>query len=533
MSAYTLKHIIQECIEERNKTSSKSNLSFTDDSYHESMNSLNSWIETRLSKRMGASLGFFGNFTWEFKIGGIEGITYRPIFIVNDAFAKAHNVKRQRIHTRPVLSPSEEVNFSQLSIKYSKLLTKDMMYSSIMTIFRKIGDYIDRFYDFEVEFSFGILKCRNRRLRFEFNTNYLIELFPSNMSTVYTPKDYEFNNDIDDFKNNLSLEGSNSSSNCYTPSKIKFDMSMSIDQETPPQSPSFNDSNKRNSSYSHSPALSPLTKNMKNSNTFSPYKLDEKYNNSNNLSLKSSQNKETKIIRQDNDYISSLQNSKEIEENPILKGILSASRDQAPTNSKEIRDKLKEKVANVGYLRCLDTLSKEANEQEIIARKNQIQNYEMEDDDKRKQAYKREESNNLKDSLEKQKEFFNKKKLEYKLDFETPSNSFFLKAGHGKICNGFKEGGPHFLELRDQLRDDLLKQIKLKAELQKKDKDNNLREEQAYLDHISKELELTNTIDRMTHLEKQQELIQSWEKDAHILQVRYLLYYYYSNILLI
>jgi hypothetical protein len=508
-------------MEERMK-GSKSNQSFTDDSYRESMNALNSWIESRLSKRMGASLGFFGNFTWEFKIGGIDGITYRPIFIVNDPFAKSHAVKRQRIHIRPVLSPSEEINFSQLAIKYSKLLTKDMIYSGIMAIFRKIGDYIDRFYDFEVEFSFGILKSRDRRLRFEFNTNYLMELFPTNMSSVYTPKDYEFNNDIDDFKqNSTSLEGSNSS-NYYTPSKIKFD--MSIDKETPPPSPSSTNSTKRISSFS--PLASPIRKNSYNNNnsSFSTYKLDEKYNDTLTLS---NQKKESNKYRQDDEYIPSFQNSQEIEENTILKDILSSSREQAPVNSKEIREKLKEKVANVGYLRCLDSLTKEANEQEIITRKLQIQNYEMEDEDKRKQANKREESSNLKDSLEHQKEFFNKTKLDYKLDFQTPSDHFFLKAGHGKVCNGFKDGGPYFSELKDQLRDDLLKQIKVKSESKKKDKENNLREEQSYLDHVARELELQSTTDRMAHLEKQQELIQAWEKDAHILQVRY----FYYNIL--
>lgn len=82
---------------------------------------------------------------------------------------KTFRIKQDRIHHPPQTTSIEEVNYSLLAIKYSKKLTKDMVFSGIRDILRKIGDFIHRGYELEIHFSFGTLRAKDRRLKFEFN----------------------------------------------------------------------------------------------------------------------------------------------------------------------------------------------------------------------------------------------------------------------------------------------------------------------------------------------------------------------------
>lgn len=128
----------------------------------------------------------FGSFTWEFKRSDGGNIDFRPIFIVADSFAKQHQVRRQRIHQFPVLAPNEEVNFSALAIKFSKSLTKDMVFSGVRDIMKKIGDYVDRVYEFEIEFSFGTLRSKERKIKFEFNQSRLDEVIKLQTFSIFS-----------------------------------------------------------------------------------------------------------------------------------------------------------------------------------------------------------------------------------------------------------------------------------------------------------------------------------------------------------
>ena len=93
----------------------------------------------------------------------------RPIFIVSDSFVKENNVQRPKTRFAPILSKTEEINYSKLAIKFSKSLTKDMIFSGLRDIFHKIGEYVKRSYEFSIEFSFGTLLSKERRIRFDFN----------------------------------------------------------------------------------------------------------------------------------------------------------------------------------------------------------------------------------------------------------------------------------------------------------------------------------------------------------------------------
>lgn len=100
----------------------------------------------------------------------------RPIFIISDSFVKNFQIKKQRIFKAPETTPIEEINHSILAIKFSNVLTKDMIYSGLRDLFKKIGDFIYRGYDIEIQFTFGTLISKERRVKFEFNQSRLQEV---------------------------------------------------------------------------------------------------------------------------------------------------------------------------------------------------------------------------------------------------------------------------------------------------------------------------------------------------------------------
>jgi hypothetical protein len=51
-----------------------------------------------------------------------------------------------------------------------------MIFSGIRDITRKIGDFIQRGYQLEIEFTFGILTAKENRVKFTFNQQRLLEV---------------------------------------------------------------------------------------------------------------------------------------------------------------------------------------------------------------------------------------------------------------------------------------------------------------------------------------------------------------------
>jgi hypothetical protein len=120
-------------------------------------------------------VGGFASFCWEMQEKNNE-THCRPLFLVSDAFVKTFRVRRPRIHRIPQLTPTEEVNFSLLAIKFSKNLTKDMIFSGVRDIVRKIGEYIFRGYELQIRFTFGTLYAKESRVKFTFSQSRLVEV---------------------------------------------------------------------------------------------------------------------------------------------------------------------------------------------------------------------------------------------------------------------------------------------------------------------------------------------------------------------
>lgn len=96
--------------------------------------------------------------------------------MISDSYIKANKIKHERVMHPPHVLAVEEVNYSMLAIKFSKNLTKDMVYSGVRDILRKIGDFIYRGYEIAVEFSIGTLYAKERKVRFDFNIRRLQEV---------------------------------------------------------------------------------------------------------------------------------------------------------------------------------------------------------------------------------------------------------------------------------------------------------------------------------------------------------------------
>lgn len=141
-----------------------------------------------------------------------DGETHcRPVFNLSEIFIRNYHIKRKRTHQlilagllgpAPQLTPVEEINYSQIAIKYSPNLTKDMIFSGLRSIIRQIGEYLRRGEELEINFTFGKLIGKNYRVKFLFNMNRLLEIIPENLepgvfSKTDKPLKYYVNNETE------------------------------------------------------------------------------------------------------------------------------------------------------------------------------------------------------------------------------------------------------------------------------------------------------------------------------------------------
>lgn len=204
MSVYTLEDVIKECT---NKYDAKgTTLGAKNEIYQGTWSALNAWIETKLAKQkvsdeksikspsrlnnmsrffviQGAGVSGLGCFGWEIKQKN-GSTSCRPIFVISDTFVKNFQVRKDRVFRLPRTTPIEQLNTSMLAIKFSKALTKDMVFIGIRDLVKKIGDFIYRGCELELEFSFGKLLAKERRVRFEFNQVKLAQVVKVFLVTI-------------------------------------------------------------------------------------------------------------------------------------------------------------------------------------------------------------------------------------------------------------------------------------------------------------------------------------------------------------
>jgi hypothetical protein len=490
----------------------------------ESWAALNTWIESRICKRRGADVPMLGAFTWEIKFSG-DGRQYsRPMFMMSDAFMKNHKVKRQRIHKSPDIVKAEEINYSKLAIKYTKSLSKDMVFNGTRDIIRKIGDKVEKSLEFEIEFTFGTLKSRERKVRFEFNQTRLMQLLPENLrigtmpqeDPVYDPSETEKmsttsaggTNAYDE--TSMSMLSNNDNNNNNTG---EFGSSLQMSSARASSAPEVPDLNLNTIQLPpiENGSVSPKTVTINSPTTSSVREEVEEVEKVDEVSA-------TTFNRDAHGDIIPIQDRMLSPRLVELMAQMDESLNAPRVDKVELRKRAQERVEAQAYLRCLDNQIGEAEFEEKVESEAQSQLQEWEGRTREKVQSFHDKKVTMKGWLDDQIAVNRAKYEEYKKMKATFQPSFFLPENAGNVLmpSGSLPGGPTKKDIKDGLKKDLKYQIDFNARKGAIEKARKLEEERDYLDHVAMEIDLEAISEKATHLEKQQALLESWERDAHI-----------------
>jgi CCDC81 eukaryotic HU domain 2 len=152
------------------------NKKFSIDIYREVWRAVNLWMESRLMKMKGAGIQTFGTFSWENRTDG----TQRPMFFISKSQIRNHHVKGHHYLNESVAGV-EEINYSAVALKHSRLITKDMVFVCVHHLICVIETYFASIKDFTLKFSFGVLKHSKRKLQFIFDVDRLLQILPNNV----------------------------------------------------------------------------------------------------------------------------------------------------------------------------------------------------------------------------------------------------------------------------------------------------------------------------------------------------------------
>ncbi|GMH72091.1 hypothetical protein TrLO_g6970 [Triparma laevis f. longispina] len=148
--------------------------------YYSVWESYNNWLLDQMIRRKGADAAGFVNFSWEFysKATNTDDseafqMRCRPAFVLADQFKKQNQLPKSKKHLPPTLAPSEIINFHKLALRYSNDLTKDMIFTTFRDLVRKIGEVIGSQKTVKLKFSVGTLHSRERKTRFEWDSEAL------------------------------------------------------------------------------------------------------------------------------------------------------------------------------------------------------------------------------------------------------------------------------------------------------------------------------------------------------------------------
>lgn len=459
----------------------------------------------------------------------------RPVFLLSDAFVKNYEIKRPRIFKDPDLTPVEEINHSVLAIKFSNNLTKDMIFSGLRDIFKKIGDFIYRGYEIEIPFTFGTLTSKERRVKFEFNQQRLQEvsvLGSSNLlyRSLCTLSSYIIQQILpDSIPPGILGVGS-------APPHL-------IDAEEPEEGNTY-----RCSGYYDDPVeelivpdsyRAPVPKikiphlHLGNSNqakggavskSNATTRIDSHDNNRLHQQPQSINNDHRSATVALDHTNTSVEQSIEDDEIPAdLKALLNTLASKTKTVSKtQFRKGLTDRVLEQAYARCVEAVEKTANKDEDTT--NQARDmYES-----WRHNLKLEREKALKNSLEVQETLdqqrkLNVQRLEDTKQFEKAAvAAFILPADAGQVRNlkpEFDSEG-NVLSFRSAVAKEVKNQIERKLVDHKSAHEEKLSNEREYLNRLSMEVELHNAMKRAEDLEKQRSLLEAWEREGHVKNLR-------------
>lgn len=478
MAGYDLENIIDECLADKG-----TRFGISKEMYFETWNAVNKWINYRLSKKKGASIPLLGKITWE----KVSDTVSRPVFVLHDSFVKLHRVKKARVFKEPDLAPVDELNYSQISIKYSELLTKDMVFVGIRDIVKKIGDYVDRMYDFEVPFACGVLTSSERRVKFEFNIGKLQDLLPESVRQTSKP---------DTARSNISepeANGYDYSSRASTGDFASYDspsgrMSGTIPPLALSQSMNQTFSQTTNSVDSVIPTPASEREPQQQQKMSSSLKAERPPSQGLQANLINSLNLNAAVPPGASNTVKALVKKdrqahalKVVQEQAFLRCLDSVADHAA------FEDTWKEQSESIRELNAQEEINKREKKAQFIAATQALLKKQIAEARELKKQQMKERSN-----------------AEYNFHIGG-AKSGYMEDIMSKTSTVEKS----FIgKLEQQISENKARKEQARAQKQ--------AEEREYLDHIAMEMDMKNVADHMNHLEKQQVLLSAWERDGHV-----------------
>lgn len=197
---------------------------------------------------------------------------------------------------------------------------------------------------------------------------------------------------------------------------------------------------------------------------------------------------------------------------PDLRELLTTlSKKTTKAAKEEFRRQAKDRVLEQAYLRCLDSVETGAYKDDVTTDEAK----QLLEEWKRKAAQQRAQKANttmaLRSSLDSQISENIKREQDHKGEWRNSSTSFELPSESKLMENKAKQTSSRVV-ISKVLEDQIVKNAQDKERTRRE----NLNNERDYLNRLAMEIELHNAMDRSTHLEKQRTLLEAWERDGHI-----------------
>ncbi|KAH8046622.1 DUF4496-containing protein [Aureococcus anophagefferens] len=142
-------HIIAEILTERKHSASKTSLLLETKKLREAWDALNAWILDRVIQRRGAAVPNFGKFTWQV-LGGFTPADLDPRLAGKKAASKIPPARNEAD-----LVKCGDLDYSNLALRYSSHLTKDMVFAALRDVTRRVGEKIASGFALRVKMSVG------------------------------------------------------------------------------------------------------------------------------------------------------------------------------------------------------------------------------------------------------------------------------------------------------------------------------------------------------------------------------------------
>lgn len=463
-----------------------------------------------------------------------DGETHcRPIFILTDDFVKIHRVRRQRIHHVPQLTPLEEINYSLLAIKFSKVLTKDMVFAGLRDIFRKMGEFITRGYEMEIAFTFGVLRAKESKVKFIFNQSRLLQILPENIEPgvyAHTDKPLKYientSAEVNEFSS-ASARGDvpQSSARPQTSQSMSSNASSSLSlpqiNKRPPMVPSLS---------LNRPGTSDSSNNLMNRQDSSSPSMTMQYPTTFDATTTSNNHFDDELEEEEEQY-------NETSSSNAAGGIAMASQgDIAPNiqelmamieyhrkNKQKVKDQAKNRVMSQAFQRCLQELEHNA----MLDDRQRFE--EMKKTELWKSATMKEREQmrssvfSLRKALDEQLEEHRMRDEAAKMEKKNTIMRFILPDTAGMApspLGTFVDENGNIVNGRQRIAKDLSDQIKKNEQMRVTVKRETQKQERDMMNRLALETELHNVVERSKYLEKQKALVEAWERDGHVRNIR-------------